>query len=75
MTLDARKKTRKVLNRLRFYVASGTIAEMRVLIEAADELERLQKELDLWQRIAMSGINAEMVAAMLAKLEYENDLG
>jgi hypothetical protein len=75
MTIDARKKTRKVLNRLRFYVASGTIAERQVLIAAADELERLQKELDLWQRIAMSGINAEMVAAMMAKLEYENDLG
>ena len=75
MTLDARKKTQKVLNRLRFYIASGTTAEKHVLIATADELERLQKELDLWQRIAMSGINAEMIAAMMAKLEYENDNG
>ena len=75
MTLDARKKTQKVLNRLRFYIASGITAEKHVLIATADELERLQKELDLWQRIAMSGINAEMIAAMMAKLEYKDDNG
>ena len=74
MTSDARKKTNKLKNRLRFYWASGTIPDRQILAEAADQIDELQRELHKWKRIASQAIPHNKIKDVYDAMEFYDDI-
>ena len=74
MTSDARKKINKLKNRLRFYWATGTIPDRQILVEAANQIDNLQHELDKWKRIAGQAIPREKIKDVYDALEFYDDI-